>query len=72
MANMLKGKRIAFIAADGVEQVELTAPWNEVESQGGMPELISIKPGRIQAVKHMDKAETFRVDRTFDDASPDE
>jgi protease I len=72
MANELNGKRIAFIAADGVEQVELTEPWKAVEQAGGRPELISIKPGKIQGVNHMDKADTFPVDRTFDEASPDE
>jgi protease I len=72
MANELNGKRIAFIAADGVEQVELTEPWKAVEQAGGRPELISIKPGQIQGVNHLDKGDTFPVDRTFDEASPDE
>jgi protease I len=72
MANELAGKRIAFIAADGVEQVELTKPWQAVEQAGGKPELISIKAGEVQGVNHLDKADTFPVDRTYDDASPDD
>jgi protease I len=38
MANELQGKRIAFIATDGVEQIELTEPWKAVENAGGEPE----------------------------------
>ncbi len=72
MANELSGKRIAFIAADGVEQVELTRPWQAAEQAGATPELISINPGRIQGVNGMDKADTFQVDRTFRDVSADE
>src|SRR3954451_24690518 len=72
MANSLTGKTIASLAAEGVEQVELTEPWKAVEQAGGRPELISIKPGRIQAVNHTDKDDTFWHDRTFEEASPDE
>jgi protease I len=70
MAKELQGKRIAFIAADGVEQIELTEPWKAVEQAGGEPELLSIKSGRIQAVKHMDKGDTFTVDALVSDADP--
>jgi protease I len=66
MAGRLEGKRIAFLATDGVEQVELTEPWKAVEQEGGQPELISIKSGEIQGMNHLDKADTFRVDRTVD------
>jgi protease I len=45
MANALQGKKIAFLAADGVEQVELTEPWKAVEEAGGEPELLSIESG---------------------------
>jgi len=69
MANELQGKKIAFLAADGVEQVELTEPWKAVEQAGGEPELISIKPGKIQGVKHMDKGDTFPVSCTVDQVS---
>ncbi|MBX6342482.1 MAG: type 1 glutamine amidotransferase [Thermomicrobiaceae bacterium] len=68
MANELQGKRIAFLATDGVEQVELTEPWNAVRQAGGQPELVSIKSGQIQAVNGMDKADTFPVDKTVDQA----
>ena len=68
MAEDLKGKKVAFLAAEGVEQVELTEPWKAVEQAGGAPELISIDDGQVQAFNHLDKADTFRVDRTAKDA----
>ncbi len=70
MANELQGKRIAFIATDGVEQVELTEPWGAIEAAGGQPELLSIKQGEIQGMNHMDKGDTFPVDRLVPDADP--
>ena len=63
MANELQGKKIAFLAADGVEQVELTEPWKAVEQAGGEPELLSIESGEIQAFNHLDQGDTFPVDR---------
>ena len=60
----LDGKRIAFVATDGVEQVELTQPWEAVKDAGGIPELISMEDGEIQGFNHLDKGDTFPVDRT--------
>ena len=68
MGEKLSGKRVAFLATDGVEQVELTEPWNAVESEGGRPELISLEDGQIQGFEHLDKADTFDVDHTVSDA----
>jgi protease I len=68
MSDELKGKRIAFLAAEGVEQVELTEPWKAVENAGGKPELISVEDGQVQAFNHLDKADTFPVDKTAADA----
>ena len=70
MADELKGMKIAFLATDGVEQVELTEPWKAVEKAGGKPELISIKEGEIQGVNHMDPGDTFPVDKLARDANP--
>jgi protease I len=70
MGTELKGKRIAFLATDGVEQVELTEPWKAVEQAGGTPELISQKSGTIQGFDHRDKADTFPVDKTVEKADP--
>ena len=68
MGSELQGKRIAFLATDGVEQVELTDPWKAVQEAGAEPELLSIKEGEIQGVNHMDKGDTFRVDKLVADA----
>jgi hypothetical protein len=51
MASELQGKTIAILAADGVEQVELEQPRRAVQAAGAVTELLSIKPGEIQAVK---------------------
>ncbi len=73
MARVLNGKRIAFLVArEGIEQVELTEPWDAVERAGGTPELIAPEDGDVQAMEHLDKASTFPVDRTFADADPGE
>jgi len=72
MASELDGKRVAFVATDMVEQVELTEPWKAVEQAGGTPELLSIKEGEIQGFNHFDKADTFKVDRQVAGASADE
>lgn len=70
MANELQGKKIAFLAADGVEQVELTEPWKAVEQAGGEPELISIHSGEIQAFNHLEPGDTFPVDKEVAEADP--
>ena len=67
--SKLQGKRIAFVVApEGTEQVELTEPWKAVEAAGGSPELLSTEAGEIQAFNHLDKADTFTVDRTVSEA----
>jgi len=70
MSKSLEAKKIAFLAAtEGVEQVELTEPWQAVEAAGGEPVLISTEPGEIQAYNHLDKGETFPVDVVVDELS---
>ena len=69
MTASIKGKRVAFLATDGVEEVEYTEPRKAVEQAGGTAELISIKTGEIQAVNHMDKAATYPVDKQVKDAA---
>ena len=72
MSDRLQGKKVAFVATDGVEQVELTEPWKAVENEGGTPELISIESGEIQGFNHLDKDRKFPVDRTAEQAKADE
>jgi protease I len=62
MASQLKGRKVAFLATDGVEQVELTAPWNALKQAGADVTLVSEKAGDIQAVNHDAKGEKFPVD----------
>jgi protease I len=71
MAGELKGKTIAILATEGVEQVELTKPRKALDQAGATTELIAPKSGRIQAMKHIDKGDTFPVDRTIDQADPE-
>jgi protease I len=69
VADKLQGKRVAFLATDMVEQVELTEPWKALEQEGARLELVSLEEGEIQGFNHYDKADTFKVDRTVEEAS---
>lgn len=65
----LTGRTVAFlVATEGIEQVELTEPWQAVEKAGGTPRLLSTEAGRVQAFHHLDAADTFRVDQVVADA----
>lgn len=65
MANPLESTRVAFLVAnEGVEQAELTKPWEAVIGAGGQPKLIAPKAGLVQAFNHLDKGDTFAVDRS--------
>jgi protease I len=73
MANELQGKKIAFLVApEGVEQVELIEPWKAVKDAGGTPELLSTGSGEVQAFNHLDKGDTFPVDRVVSEAGAEE
>jgi protease I len=72
VADKLQGKRVAFLATDMVEQVELTEPWKAVQDEGATPELVSLQEGEIQGFNHYDKADKFKVDRTVEEASADD
>ncbi|GAB2613281.1 peptidase C56 PfpI [Paractinoplanes abujensis] len=69
MTTSITGKRIAFLAADGVEEVEYTEPRKAVESAGGTAELVSINDDEIQAVNHMDPAGKYKVEKPIKNAS---
>jgi protease I len=73
MADEIQGKRIAFLTAnEGVEQIELTRPWDAVKEAGAQPELIAPEEGEVQAFNHLDKADTFPVDKTVEHANADD
>jgi protease I len=62
MPSQLSGRKVAFLATDGVEQVEFTAPWNALKQAGADVTLLSDKEGDIQGMNHDEKGETFKVD----------
>ena len=65
MTGKLDGKRIAILATDGVEQVELTEPRDAVTREGARTEIVSLSEGEIQAMNgDITPAEKFTVDRT--------
>jgi len=69
VAGELQNVRVAFVVAnEGVEQVELTQPWEAVVSAGGTPEIVAPKKGETQPMNHMDRGDRFRVDRTTSNA----
>jgi len=73
MADELKGKKVAFLVEnEGIEQVELTEPRKALEQAGAETELVAPESGEAQAFNHLDKADTFPVDRTASDASAED
>jgi protease I len=73
MADELKGRKIAIIAADGVEEIELVKPREAVEEAGAETALLSIETGEIQSMNgDINKSETYSVDGTVADASVDD
>jgi protease I len=73
MAKDLSDAKVAFLVAnEGVEQVELTEPWKAVEAAGAQPVLVAPESGEVQAFDHLDKADTFPVDRTVDQVEVEE
>jgi protease I len=73
MADELNGKKIAFLTAnEGVEEVELTEPLRAVTEAGAKAELLAPEAGEVQAFNHLDKAETYAVDKAVGDAAAEE
>jgi protease I len=73
MSEQLQGRKVAILAADGVEKVELEQPRAAIEDAGGKVEFLSLKTGEIQAREHdLDPAGEFRVDRAVADVGVDE
>ena len=64
--------KVAFLATDMVEQIELTVPWDAVKGEGWEPQLVSLRPGTIQGANHHDKGDPFPVDRTLDEVDAGE
>lgn len=70
MTKRLEGKRVAIVATDLVEQVELVEPRKALEDAGATTELLSLEPGTIQGVNHHENAGSHRVDGLVADADP--
>ncbi|HEY6963202.1 MAG TPA: type 1 glutamine amidotransferase domain-containing protein [Gaiellaceae bacterium] len=63
----LQGKKVAIIAADMVERVELEQPRQALEDAGAQVELLSLKPGTIKAFDHFDFAKEIDVDKAVEE-----
>ena len=68
MPDILKGKRVAILATDGFEQVELTEPLNNLRSAGAQVDVIAPNAGKIQGMNHHEKGDMIKVDLTFAEA----
>ena len=68
MADSLHGKRIAILATDGFEQVELTEPRKALDKAGATTEVVSLKSGEIKGWKFKEWGDTVKVDKTLDQA----
>jgi protease I len=72
MAGKLDGKKIAILATDGVEQVELTEPRKALEEAGAQTDLVSLDDGEILAFNHLDHGDKLPVDKKVSDVSADD
>lgn len=68
----LTGLRVAVLAADGAEQVEITSPVDTLEDHGAEVEIVSVRPGRLRLVNFMYPGKKVRVDRTLKTADADD
>jgi protease I len=67
MSTQLQGKKVAILVAEGFEQVELTQPRDALHSAGAQTEIVSLKPGTVQGLNHIDLGDKLPVDRLVKD-----
>jgi deglycase len=72
MADVLTGKKVAILAADMFERVELEEPRKALEEAGADVEVVSIHDGEIKGFDHFDPANTVKVDHTVEEVSPED
>jgi protease I len=72
MPGQLEGKKVAILAADGFEQVEMTQPRAALQEAGADTRIVSPEAGKIQGMHHADKGDTFGVDLALDEAKPED
>ena len=70
MAMRTIGRKLAIIVADGFEEAELFSPKEALEAAGVSVEIVSLKTGALQGMRHMEKGRMIEVDRTLADADP--
>ena len=71
MAGRLDGRRVAIVATDGVEEIELTRPRDAVTAEGARVDVLSLDDGELQAMNHdLEPASKIGIDRTVAEASP--
>jgi protease I len=68
----LGGLRAAILVTDGFEQAEFTGPRDALQQAGASVTVVSTHLGQVQGFNHVDKADAFDVDLTFDDADPED
>jgi deglycase len=68
----LAGKKVAILAADMFERVELEEPRKALEEAGADTEIVSIHDGEIQGFDHFDPAKKIKVDKTVEEVSVDD
>jgi len=68
----LDGRRIAILATDGVEQVELTSPQQALKAAGAKVTVVSLRSGKIQGMNHSEKGEKIDVDAALDSVTQDQ
>ena len=72
MTDTLQGRKVAILAADMFERVELEEPRKALEDAGAETEIVSIHDGEIQGFDHFEPATTVTVDRTVEEVTPDD
>lgn len=68
MSAKLLNKRVAILATDGFEQVELTQPKEALEEAGAQVSIVSPKSGKIQGMRHAEKGDQIPVDLVLSNA----
>lgn len=71
-SKSLKGRKIAILATDGVEEIELIQPWEAAKKAGAEVHLVAPKTGAIQAVHHDEKGHAYQVDKLVNDVSAED
>jgi protease I len=72
MANELNGLKVAILAADGFEQIEMTEPRKALEEVGAQVQLISPSKGKVKGWNHKQWGDEFPVDIALDQADADD